>query len=459
MLNRRRFLQSIVAAATTPAVGCTIRSNRPATTALQPDPNQIIELPDGFTYTVVSSRGEPMSDGLMVPGAHDGMAAFAGENGRVILVRNHEISATDLADSPFGDSYAALPDSTKRRLYDRGADTSPSLGGTTTTVFNPATSTTERQFLSLGGTEWNCAGGKTPWGSWLTCEETFAGSGTTVSDDGSTVSRDKNHGYIFEVPAYATELVAAVPLKAMGRFEHEAAAVHEPTGIVYLTEDQWHSLFYRFIPNVPGKLQEGGRLQALAEVGEDSQPTHNWDREDMRVDRPVATRWIDLEDVDGSENDLRLRGAAAGATTFARGEGVTVAGDRFAFACTIGGSARLGQIFTYKPSPLEGTAREQESPGELTLIAESDKNSLLKNCDNLTMAPWGDLIVCEDVVEGSTHCSLVGIRPDGSQYLVAHNAYSESEVAGVCFSPDGKTMFLNIQYPGMTIAITGPWPS
>jgi len=458
MIDRRLFLQSIVAAATTPAVGCAVQSMGPFDAALKPDPGQIIDLPHGFTYTVVSTAGEPMSDGLVVPGAHDGMAAFDGEDGRVILVRNHEVGVSWLEASPFGDVYPELPESMKSRLYDRGADNWPGLGGTTTTIYNPVTKTTERQFLSLGGTEWNCAGGKTPWGSWLTCEETFAGSGTSVTYDDTTVFRDKNHGYIFEVPARAAELIAAVPLKAMGRFEHEAAAVHEPTGIVYLTEDQWHSLFYRFIPNVPGQLHEGGRLQALAVVGEDGKPTHNWDREDMSVDRPLDTRWIDLEDVDGSENDLRLRGAASGAATFARGEGLNVAGDRFAFACTIGGAARLGQVFTYKPSPLEGTAREQESPGELTLIAESDKNSLLKNCDNLIMAPWGDLIVCEDVVEGSTHCSLVGIRPDGSQYLVAHNAYSESEVAGVCFSPDGKTMFLNIQYPGMTIAITGPWP-
>ncbi len=459
MINRRRFLQSIVAAAATPAAGCAAAHAKLAFGApLQPDPNQIIDLPDGFTYNIVSRRGDPMADGLVMPGAHDGMAAFDGDGGRVILVRNHEVGVSWLENSPFGDSYPDLPESMKSRLYDRGGDSWPGLGGTTTTIYNPITSTTERQFLSLGGTEWNCAGGKTPWGSWLTCEETFAAPGVSVSDDGTSVSRDKRHGYIFEVPANATELVAAVPLKDMGRFEHEAAAIHEPTGIVYLTEDQWHSLFYRFIPKVPGQLHRGGRLQALAIVGEGGKSTHNWDRVDMLVDRPLATHWIDLEDVDGDENDLRLRGAAAGAVTFARGEGLTPADGQFAFACTIGGPARLGQIFMYKPSPFEGTSREQESPGELMLIAEAAQDSLLKNCDNLTMAPWGDLIICEDTVGSAEQCSLVGIRPDGSQYLIADNAYSDSEVAGACFSPDGKTLFLNIQYPGMTIAITGPWP-
>ncbi|MBT8066591.1 MAG: DUF839 domain-containing protein, partial [Gammaproteobacteria bacterium] len=168
------------------------------------------------------------------------------------------------------------------------------------------------------------------------------------------------------------------------------------------------------------------------------------------------TRWIDLDDVEPVKNDLRLRGAALGAATFARGEGLCAAGDRFAFTCTIGGPARLGQVFTYTPSPFEGTEQESEAPGMLTLIAEADSGSLLRNCDNLTMAPWGDLVVCEDTAD---HCGLVGIRPDGSQYAIADNPYSDSELAGVCFSPDGKTLFVNIQYPGMTVAITGPWPT
>jgi hypothetical protein len=243
----------------------------------------------------------------------------------------------------------------------------------------------------------------------------------------------------------------------MGRFEHEACAVHEATGIVYMTEDRYHSLFYRFIPITPGKLHEGGRLQALAIAGHSSLMTHNWSAVPQTVlNTPMKAHWIDLDDVDPVDNNLRLRGAALGAATFARGEGLSEAGERFAFTCTIGGPARLGQVFTYTPSPFEGTPAERDAPGLLTLIAEADKDSLLRNCDNLTMAPWGDLIVCEDT---SNHCGLVGIRPDGSQYEIADNPYSDSELAGVCFSPDGETLFVNIQYPGMTLAITGPWPA
>ncbi len=458
MIDRRRFLQCITAAAATPAglYGC---ASAPIyDSGLRSDPNQVLDVPEGFSYTVVSRRGEPMADGLFVPGAHDGMAAFEGKDGRVVLICNHELSAQSKHAGPYTESYFQLPESMKTRFYDRGEERSPGLGGTTTTIYNPTTGETERQFLSLGGTDINCAGGKTPWGSWLSCEESFGAPGPGFSNHATLVTREKRHGYIFEVPSSATELITAAPLKDMGRFEHEAAAVHAPTGIVYLTEDQWHSLFYRFIPNVPGQLQEGGRLQALAIVNQPAKPTHNWDRTDMRVNEALATQWIDLDDVDGDKNDLRLRGAALGAATFARGEGLTVAGDQFAFTCTLGGPARLGQILAYKPSPFEGTAREQESPGQLTLIAEADKESLFNNCDNLTMAPWGDLIVCEDTDDNSNHCALVGVRPDGSQYLLANNAYSDSELAGVCFSPDRKTMFVNIQYPGMTVAITGPWP-
>jgi len=458
MINRRRFLQSITAAAATPALTIASKAARASGTSLLTDPNQIIDVPEGFSYTVVSRIGEMMSDGLIVPGAHDGMAAFEGENGRIALICNHELSAESKYAGPYAESYLGMSEAMKSRFYDRGRERSPGLGGTTTTLYNPATRETERQFLSLGGTDINCAGGKTPWGSWLSCEESFASPGPSFSNHTTLVTREKRHGYVFEVPSSATELITAVPLKDMGRFEHEAAAVHETTGIVYLTEDQWHSLFYRFIPNVPGQLQEGGRLQALAIVDQAAKTTHNWDRADVPLNEPLTTRWIDLDDVDGDKSDLRLRGAALGAATFARGEGLTVAGDHFAFTCTLGGPARLGQIFSYTPSPFEGIAQESESPGQLTLIAEADRNTLFNNCDNLTMAPWGDLIVCEDTEDNSNHCALVGVRPDGSQYLLANNAYSDSELAGVCFSPDGETMFVNIQYPGMTVAITGPWP-
>ena len=447
MLNRRHFLQSIAAAAVTPVISTGCATSNAAQAHLVPDPRKIFDLPPGFSYSIVSKVGMEMSDGLQVPGKHDGMAAFDGNDGRIRLVCNHEIQPEDTGANPLRERFPALPEHVKAKFYDRGGDRTPGLGGTTTTIYNPATGKTEKQFLSLGGTELNCAGGPTPWGSWLSCEECFEWAGDVEYFGRPAARRDQWHGYVFEVPAAANELVEAKPIKGMGRFEHEACAVDEVTGVVYMTEDRHHSLFYRYVPDKPGELLAGGKLQALALDSKPSLATHNWTATpSMRLGEPVAAHWIDFSDPNPLEDTLRQSGVQRGAATFARGEGLCVAGDRFAFTCTNGGPSRLGQIFTYRPTSADG--------GELELIAESQRDSLLHNADNLTMAPWGDLVVCEDT---SGHCGLVGIRPDGTQYAIGNNPHSSSEMAGVCFSPDGEIMFVNIQFPGMTIAITGGW--
>jgi secreted PhoX family phosphatase len=183
--------------------------------------------------------------------------------------------------------------------------------------------------------------------------------------------------------------------------------------------------------------------------------TRNWlDPKGMDADRSYETSWVDLEEPDVSENDLRFRGGDLGAAVFARGEGICYADGEIVMAATIGGPQRLGQLFAYTPSLAEGTNGEEHEPGRLRLLAESTTDSVLRHADNLTMSPWGDLIACEDTAD---HCGLVGITPTGQQYALADNAYSRSELAGICFSPDGKIMFVNIQERGMTLAITGPW--
>lgn len=449
-------MQCLAVAAAAPALRASSHAENAKLGRLRPDPNQILDLAEGFSYRIVSRAGDVMSDGLRVPYAHDGMAAFAGDDGRVVLVCNHELAPGDARMSAFGESPDSLLQECLSNFYDAGGGSTPGTGGTTTTIYNPRTGNSERQHLSLAGTELNCAGGATPWGSWLSCEECFELPGIAWSA-GRRIEREKAHGYVFEVSAYNDGLVAANPIKAMGRFEHEAAAVHTRSSIVYMTEDRQHSLFYRYIPNVPGKLHEGGRLQALAIEDQSSPTTHNWSRApDIQLGESLRTRWNDLSNVDSDEHDLRLRGAVRGATTFARGEGLCISGDELYFTCTIGGRARLGQVFAYRTSPYEGSAKEQDAPGELSLVAEATSDSLLRNADNLTVAPWGDLLICEDT---GPHCGIVGIGPDGQQYALADNAHTGSELAGICFSPDGKTLFVNIQYPGMTLAITGPWPA
>lgn len=455
MIDRRRFLQSIAAAATTPSVCAAADSNGGAGGfgRLLPDPNMILDLPAGFSYEVISRYGEEMDDGLLVPARHDGMAAFPGEDGDVVLVCNHENYAAWTSTSAFGLQLERLHLADPGKLYDFGRGNTPGAGGTTTIIYDPAERRRKHIRLSLAGTEVNCAGGATPWGSWLSCEEIFRDKGTSF-EAARVVQREQDHGYVFEVPAYGDGLADPVPIRAMGRFEHEACAVNPATGVVYMTEDRIDSLFYRYLPSHAGELARGGSLQALAVHGSSTFDTRNWGRDLLRPGVRLETEWIELEEPDVRRNHLRLLGRKQGAAIFARAEGLCYAAGDMVFTCTIGGPQRLGQVFTYRPSPVEATPAEADKPGTLALLAESNASSLLRHADNLTLSPWGDLIICEDAAD---HCGLVGIRPDGEQYALADNAYTNAELAGVCFSPDGSVLFVNVQQRGLTLAITGPW--
>ncbi|MDX1403232.1 MAG: DUF839 domain-containing protein [Woeseiaceae bacterium] len=456
MFKRRQFLKMIAVAAAAPASRAATFKNRANAGfgPLKSDPQQILDLPKGFSYEVISRQGEEMDDGLLVPARHDGMAAFTGRGGETLLVCNHENAARYQHMGPFGAGLERLEKIDRDKLYDYGKGTTPGTGGTTTIVYDTRSRTRKRIHLSLAGTEINCAGGPTPWGSWLSCEEIFRDPGAQF-EWGAMAVREQKHGYVFEVTAASDGLAEPLPIRAMGRFEHEAAAVDPATGIVYLSEDKWRSLWYRYLPKVPGQLARGGRLQAMAIKDQPQFDTRNWKNSDrLPVGSVLETSWVDLEDPDVAENDLRFRGRDKGATLFARGEGLCFADGEVFLAATIGGRMHLGQVFSYRPSPAEGTADEQSKPGRLTLVAESGNDSLLQHADNLSMSPWGDLVICEDAPD---HCGLVGLTADGRQYPIADNAYTRSELAGICFSPDGSTMFVNIQYRGITLAITGPW--
>jgi secreted PhoX family phosphatase len=402
-----------------------------------------IELPPGFSAKLISRMGDTMDDGLLVPGRADGMAAFS-VDGRVVVIRNHENSTGDLEASPFGKDGRLLSKVSAGDLYDFGFGRRPSLGGTTTFVFDETRQTITRQFLSLAGTNRNCAGGLTPWNTWISCEEDTTNAGGSVA---------KNHGYNFEVSASNGKLAVPVPLTAMGRFNHEAVCVDPDTGIVYQTEDRGDGLIYRFIPNRPGNLTAGGRLEALAVRGAKTFDTRNWEAAALPVGKPVDVEWIALSQIDTPDDDLRLRGAALGAAVFARGEGMWFGNREVFFACTNGGLRKSGQVFKYIPSAHEGTQHESRQPGKLVLFAEPNNKDLLKYCDNLTVAPWGDVVFVED----SSNACLRGITPEGTIYNIGRNVGSSSELAGVCFSPSGKTLFVNIQDQGLTYAITGPW--
>lgn len=413
---------------------------------LQPDPAGMLNLPKGFTYKIISRRGEKMSDGFLVPGRADAMATFAGPRGRIILVRNHEISPGDREEGPFGKQNELLSKINRNKVYDYGKGEKTGMGGTTTVIYNPQTQTVEEQFLSLVGTVRNCAGGLTPWNSWITCEESVERAGDLI---------EKDHGYNFEVPVTSSARLAdPEPLKAMGRFNHEAVAVDPRTSIVYETEDRPDGLIYRYLPDQPRKLAKGGKLQVLAIKGEKSADTRNWDAQPtFPVGKPVEVEWLDISEVESPGDDLRFRGLQQGAAVFARGEGMWFGKNEFYFACTSGGPNKLGQVFRYVPSPHEGTAREKEAPGRLELFVEPNDTELVRSCDNLTISPWGDLVLCED----TSVPRLVGVTPKGEFYHLAKNVGYESEFAGAVFSPTGDTLFVNIQGPGLTLAIKGPW--
>jgi len=413
---------------------------------IQADPKGYLDLPQGFQYKIISRMGDPMDDGFLVPGRADGMGAFPGPDGKVIIVRNHENSPTPLRNSPFGPNNELFAQMDPGMLYDAGKSEMPGLGGTTTLVYNETTGEVERQFMSLAGTYRNCAGGVTPWNSWLSCEED-----TTRQ----SVNIEKDHGFVFEVPATEQPgLAPPQPIEAMGRFNHEAVAVDPATGIVYQTEDRHDGLIYRYIPDVPEKLHEGGRLQVLAVKERPSLDTRNWDAKTIEVGQQLPVYWLDVDDILSPEDNLRYQGFDKGAACFARGEGIWFGDGELFFACTNGGPKKHGQVFRYQPSAEEGTSGEETKPGILELYAESEDKTILHCCDNLTIAPWGDVILCEDNGEVN---HIRGINKDGEIYNFGINRSSRSEFAGLVFSPSGKTLFVNIQESGETIAITGPW--
>ncbi len=452
MISRRTFNLSLTALAFAGLTGCGLgkKSDKPLTMKLSdgygplvPDPNKLIDLPEGFNYDIISALGDEMTDGFHVPDRADGMGCFALSEDTVALVRNHELSPKHLKRQP-----DSLHNHKTPLAYDAFQDSGVALpGGTSTLIYNLKTRQREQEFLSLVGTIRNCAGGVTPWGSWLTCEESVK---TANGDIG------KDHGYIFEVPASATGLVNPEPLKAMGRFNHEAAAVDPKTGIVYLTEDRGDSLFYRFIPNVPGQLNQGGKLQALVVQQSPRFDSRNWDNTTMALDTDYTTRWIDLTNPESPDDDLRIQGFENGAAVFARGEGIHWGDNEAYFCCTNGGQQQLGQIMRYQPSPFEGTEKETNQPGILQLILESEDQSLYNFGDNITVTPQGHLIVCEDQYTDTVNNHLRGVTPAGEVYDFA-NLHAQTELAGACFSPDGSILFVNIYSPTKTIAIRGPW--
>jgi len=412
--------------------------------ALIRDPKGILDLPAGFSYSIFSKIGEAMDDGLRVPGKHDAMGAFPFINDdgsidpdRTIIIRNHEIEDAHKTTGPFK-AKGSLNLIDRSKIYDQGHGR-PSRGGTSTLIYNTKAQALEQHWLSLAGTERNCAGGITPRNSWLTCEETAAVKGERFEQD---------HGFVFEVPATTTpSLAEPKPIKAMGRFVHEACCTDPRTGIVYMTEDRHDGIIYRYVPNDPDDLHAGGKLEALSIADQPSFDTRNWDTQSVQVGQRLGVQWISLDDIQSPKDDLRYRGFDDGAARFARGEGMWWGNESAYFAATTGGKGYHGQLWRIIPN-------DDGLHDLLELFIEPKDPSVLEHADNITFSPWGDIIACEDENKPP---HLVGVTMEGQLYRIARNATSNSEFAGAVFSPDGSTLFVNIQNPGWTLAIVGPW--
>lgn len=396
-----------------------------------------LALPHGFSYRVLGVEGSSMSDGYPTPGKHDGMAAFPLPNGNIRLIRNHEVDNTPRTGAATGDRSVA---------YDDGAG-----GGTVSLEVHPETREVVRDFVSLNGTWRNCAGGPTPWGSWLSCEEAFFGAESGFGEP---------HGYIFEVPVARERAERTEPLIAMGRLVHEAVAVDPATGIVYETEDQTRAGFYRFIPARPyrngegGDLRAGGKLQMLAV----SDRRHYDTRRGQRAGRTLPVVWVDIREPDPQGGPDRVtavfeQGHGQGGAIFSRLEGCWYGDGNIYVVATNGGNAELGQVWQYRPMGPD--------VGELMLVFESPRRSVLNRPDNICVSPRGALILCEDANERRQY--VRGLTRDGQVFDIAANIANDSEVAGATFSPDGRTLFFNIlgnrarDALGMTLAVWGPW--
>lgn len=453
--KRRNFLKDSALAAGFFGLGYYLRGKtavEPSARVINPygplirDKDKLLDLPADFNYRVISRKGTSMNDGFTVPGKFDDMAAFEGEGGRVILIRNHELAFDEVELGPFPtDRY---PDGLARDLsHDPGGQTlAPQIGGTTTLVYNPKTGETEQEFLSLTGTDRNCSGGNMPWGSWITCEE---------SDD-MTTARGRLHGYCFEVLADpALALQKAVPLKALGRFRHEAVAFDPTDGSLYLTEDRTDGLLYRFVPDRERDFTSG-KLYALGLVDHKSADLRNNDKKATRIaeeGQPLPIQWIEMDNIDSPADDLRQRGFAKGAALFTRSEGIYYSDGALYLCCTDGGPEKQGQVFRVLPHHFGNAAPAVE------LFLEASEGDLLTNGDNICAAPNGDLIICEDLISEHKKKTphLRGISPKGEIFTLARNAKNKDEFCGSCFSPDGSTLFVNLQGMSFTFAITGPW--
>jgi secreted PhoX family phosphatase len=340
--------------------------------------------------------GSPDANGIRLP---------SGFTSRVIARSGQTVGGTSYTWHNAPDGGACYADGTGW-IYVSNSEINPS-GGASAVKFS-STGTITGAYRILSGTRQNCAGGSTPWNTWLSCEEVSL-------------------GYVYETDPWGVN--TAVQRPAMGRFKHEAAAADPVRQVIYLTEDESNGRFYRFVPTTWGDLSSG-TLQVL-KGGSGTSGSFTWGT---------------VPDPDGSPTSTRTQ--VSGSKSFNGGEGCHYADDTVWF--TTKGDNRVWQVnltnstyeLAYDDSLVNGTAP-------------------LTGVDNITGASSGDLFVAED--GGNMEICL--ITPDDVVAVFLRiDGQSSSEITGPAFSPDGTRLYFSSQRGtsgsssgGITYEVTGPF--
>ena len=381
-LTRRSFLHAAVAFG---AAGPLLASRARAAGCLDSvgllqaaDANGLM-LPAGFTSRVVATTAQNVGGTTHVwHSAPDGGATFAKHDGGWIYVSNSETAPGGGVGAISFDASGAIVDA----------------------------------YSILSGTFVNCAGGPTPWGTWLSCEE----FGT---------------GRVWECNPFAPGNGVARP--ALGRFQHEAAAVAHGAQCVFLTEDREDGLLYRFTPASYPDLAAG-----TLEAAEILDPGGQGAIAPGQV-RPLA--WHTVPDPDGSPTETRYQ--VASATPFDGGEGCWYRGALVSFSTK--GDNRIWQV-----DPVANTIR-------ILYDYATAGNPVLSNVDNVYTTPCGDVLVAED----PGNYEIVALTPGGLALpIVRLVGVPGTEITGPALSPDGTRLYFSSQRsPGRTFEVSGPFVS
>ncbi|WP_406267611.1 PhoX family protein [Streptomyces sp. NBC_00191] len=383
-MERRSFLRGAVIGTSAAAFGGTLMRGAAYAAPAQNGPGPYgslgaadangIQLPSGFTSRVIARSGQTVSGTSYTwHNAPDGGACFADGSGW-IYVSNSEINPG---------------------------------GGASAVKFN-SSGTVTSAYRILSNTRQNCAGGATPWNTWLSCEEVSL-------------------GYVYETNPWGG---TSTRRDAMGKFKHEAAAADPVRQVIYLTEDESNGCFYRFIPTTWGNLSSGTLQVLKAGTGTSGSFT-----------------WGTVPDPDGSPTVTRDQ--VSGAKRFNGGEGCHYANDTVWF--TTKGDNRVWQVnlanSTYELAYDDNLVNPGPAP--------------LTGVDNVTGSSSGDLFVAED----GGNLEICIITPDDVVAVFLRvNGQSSSEITGPAFSPDGTRLYFSSQRGtsgsssgGITYEVTGPF--